>query len=533
MINTPFIDLIHNVSLLLAIALIFDMATLRPLHLPERVQQVLTGLTLGTVGIFVMLSPWTFASGIVFDARSILLGMTGLFFGTLPTVIAMGMTAAFRLSQGGAATLAGVTVILATGLLGLAWRHYRQRSLVDISVREFYLFGVLSHVVMLLLMFLLPWETALKVLSDISLPVLVLYPLGTVMLGLLLRGRLQRGRSEELRRESEQRYRLLADNISDVLWILNLESGEWEYVSPSVERLRGYTVKEVLAQSLEQTVPSGSYEETLAKVKERTQLMLNSDDEPHAYIDEVEQSRKDGSTVWTEVSTLYTRNDKGQRSVLGVSRDITERKRAEEALRTSENNFHRLVEEAPIAIFIQIEGRFAYADRACLQLLGADTGEQVLDEVVIDRFHPDFHEMVRERIRKVNEDQQAVDATEMKIVRLEGTTTDVEAFDVPFVFHNQHGALSFLWDISGRKQAIENAFELALERERRSVLTSFVREASHEFRTPLFLIEANLYLIEKLTNAAERTQKITEIKQQLTGITRLIGNADGKYDARY
>ena len=166
------------------------------------------GVLLGGVGIAVMLTPWQFAPGIVFDTRSVLLGISGLFFGWIPTVIAMVMTSVFRLYQGGAAAVTGVCVILAAGTIGLAWRRYHRGTLGQIAWYELYLFGVVIHAVMLALMFTLPWETALSVLSAISLPVMLVYPIATFLLGTLLANRLRREQAVADLRESEERVRL-------------------------------------------------------------------------------------------------------------------------------------------------------------------------------------------------------------------------------------------------------------------------------------------------------------------------------------
>lgn len=520
--DSPFLALIYNATLLLAIAVIFDMARIRPLNAPRWLQQILLGLALGAVGVVVMLTPWSFAPGIVFDVRSVLLAVSGLFFGTMPTLIAIFMTAALRFYEGGAATWTGISVIVATGVFGILWRHLRRGELTAISVPELYLFGIIAHLLMLGLMFTLPWTTAVHVLAYITLPVLTLYPLGVTVLGVLMRSRLHRQRMDDALRESESRYRLLADNISDVLWILNLETWRWEYMSPSVERLRGYTVEEVMAQPMESVMTPASFAEVQQAMMKRIEAAQNGDLGESTYVNEVEQTCRDGSTVWTEVVTRYAHNPQGQLTLLGVSRNINERKDAEHALRVSEDNFRRVVEESPVAIFIQTEGRFAYVNQACIDLFGATSAEQLVGQPLTAYFHPCYRTHIEERIRLVNEECSELDVTEMKIVQLDGSSADVESFAVPFRFKGMPGALGFIRDITAKKEADKAAFELALEREHIRMLTSFVTEASHEFRTPLFLIQADLYLLEQQIDPAERKQKVREIKQQLAGITRLI-----------
>ena len=138
---------------------------------------------------------------------------------------------------------------------------------------------------------------------------------------------------KKLIRESEAKYRFLADNISDVIWVFNLEKKQWIYVSPSVEKLRGYTVQEAMAQTLEQQVTAASYATIQTWLDERSSAFLNGPGNEYVYTDEIEQRCRDGVAVWTEVTTHYSRNDTGELILLGVSRNISERKKAEEQIR--------------------------------------------------------------------------------------------------------------------------------------------------------------------------------------------------------
>ncbi|HMK33496.1 MAG TPA: PAS domain S-box protein [Desulfomonilaceae bacterium] len=160
----------------------------------------------------------------------------------------------------------------------------------------------------------------------------------------LARSLAERERLVKTIQTSEAKYRLLADNISDVLWVLNLETGRWDYMSPSVERLRGYTVRETLQQTLEQVMTPESHAYMQERIALRSELFVGGDSGSHAYSDELEQTCKDGTTVWTETVTRYARNGRNQLTLLGISRDVTERKRAQELIRESEQRYRVLFE---------------------------------------------------------------------------------------------------------------------------------------------------------------------------------------------
>jgi diguanylate cyclase (GGDEF)-like protein/PAS domain S-box-containing protein len=133
--------------------------------------------------------------------------------------------------------------------------------------------------------------------------------------------------------ESEARYRFLADNISDVIWIANLETSKWVYMSPSVVKLLGYTAEEVMAQPMGQLLTTKSQADVQGWIAERSKLFLNDTDGDHIYTDEVEQYCRNGVRVCTEVTTHFTKNAAGELILLGVTRNITERKKAEEQIR--------------------------------------------------------------------------------------------------------------------------------------------------------------------------------------------------------
>lgn len=171
--------------------------------------QAFVGFVLGAIGLIVMLTPWTFGPGIVFDTRSVLLGISGLFFGSVSTVVAMAITAAFRFYQGGTGVWTGIAVIIASGTIGIAWRHRRCHPASEMSWREVYLFGIVLHLAMLGLMLTLPWATALRVLANIAMPVILIYPLGTALLGMLMVNRLRRELKDAEIQESEGRFRAI------------------------------------------------------------------------------------------------------------------------------------------------------------------------------------------------------------------------------------------------------------------------------------------------------------------------------------
>lgn len=143
----------------------------------------------------------------------------------------------------------------------------------------------------------------------------------------------ERKQAEAALKESERLYRILADNVSDNIWTMDMEMN-FTYTSPSVFQVRGYTVDEATAQSLEETLTPASMEVARRVIAEELELQ-NKGERPRdrSRTIEAELFCKDGSTVWTEIESNFIYGINGQpEGIIGVTRDITERKRAENQL---------------------------------------------------------------------------------------------------------------------------------------------------------------------------------------------------------
>lgn len=140
----------------------------------------------------------------------------------------------------------------------------------------------------------------------------------------------ERKKAEELLRENKEKYRILTENMKDVVWILDTSSLRFLYVSPSVTKLRGYTPEEIMAEPMDAALtPEIAILFKQVIHQNVDNLLAGVESYDNFFIEEVEQPCKDGSTVWTEVITKYNLNEKtGLVELWGVTREISERKKA-------------------------------------------------------------------------------------------------------------------------------------------------------------------------------------------------------------
>jgi diguanylate cyclase (GGDEF)-like protein/PAS domain S-box-containing protein len=133
-------------------------------------------------------------------------------------------------------------------------------------------------------------------------------------------------------RISEERHRLLADHASDLIWTMDLK-GHFTYISPSIEKLLGYTPAEAMTHRLADNLCPGSSEVALAALSQLVLAIRQGQPAP-AWRGELEHPHKHGGTVWTESTISALRDASGQAiALLGLTRDIGERRRADQQMR--------------------------------------------------------------------------------------------------------------------------------------------------------------------------------------------------------
>jgi diguanylate cyclase (GGDEF)-like protein/PAS domain S-box-containing protein len=289
----------------------------------------------------------------------------------------------------------------------------------------------------------------------------------------------ERKQMDQALRENEARFRLLAENASDVIWTTDLNF-RYTYVSPSVTRMRGYSVEEVMSTTLKETLTPRSLEgakKILARELARDRTRLNEPFQSRAL--ELELNCKDGSTVWTEIIVTFLRDSDGKPiGIMGVSRDISERKQMEEALRESEARYRLLAENASDLIWtMDMNLRYTYMSPSVERMRGY-TAEEVIGTRVNETMTP----ASLEGIRKAFVEEMALEKGEQEDL-FRSRTLEAEMYcrdgstvwtEIKMTFLRDPdgrpvGLLGVSRDISERKQMEEERARLHAELELRAI----------------------------------------------------------------
>jgi two-component system, cell cycle sensor histidine kinase and response regulator CckA len=208
--------------------------------------------------------------------------------------------------------------------------------------------------------------------------------------------------TEEVLRQSEERYRTIIENIQDGYFENDL-AGNLTFVNDALCRNLGYSREELIGMNYRQYT-----DEKTAMELFRYYDRLYRTGEPINLL-EIERIRKDGTKSFAEISTSLIRDSEGKPIGLrGISRDITERKQAEEALQESEERYRALYDRSHDCVFVlDFEGKFIDANQAALTLLGYENTDipslniaSVLDERDLSKGLQDLNEMIQTGFQK-------------------------------------------------------------------------------------------------------------------------------------
>ncbi|NLF19063.1 MAG: PAS domain S-box protein [Lentisphaerae bacterium] len=248
--------------------------------------------------------------------------------------------------------------------------------------------------------FLVPAARLFEAVTALALLFVVLSTL--YLVGVARRVRQAAQRDARALQASEQRYRLIAENASDVVWTAD-SAGRFTYVSPSVQRLLGFTPAEIMALAARPPEPGSlpiARNEALARIH---QQLIEQDAEQPVTMELCDRHR-DGHDVWVEVVARVIRDADGRPAgILGASRDITRRRLAQEALREQQAEQQAILDALPACVFQKdLANRVVWANRAWVENTGKSRDQiigkscdDIFPREVAERFALDDAEVIR------------------------------------------------------------------------------------------------------------------------------------------
>lgn len=177
-------ELIYNLGILVAISFISSFIGHRGDKDWNR--SLLQGVLFGSASIIGMLHPLVVVPGLIFDARSVMISISALFFGPLAAMVTATMALLFRIVQGGTGMTMGILVIIMSATIGTLLNIRNKRRYTDVTISLLTFMGVIVHVLMILLMFTLPGGRSISTIKLIGIPILLTYPIATVLIGRIL-----------------------------------------------------------------------------------------------------------------------------------------------------------------------------------------------------------------------------------------------------------------------------------------------------------------------------------------------------------
>ncbi len=266
---------------------------------------------------------------------------------------------------------------------------------------------------------------------------------------------------EEALQSTNQKYELISKFSTDVIWLMDIRTEKLTYISPSILKLNGYTSEEMMNRRLSDILTPESYEKAKTYLKQGIPDYIEGRPST-SFVLELDQKRKDGSIIATEVTSSVVYDDQGNLQLVGISRDITKRKMAETALREERNLFQILMDNIPDAIYFKnLKSRFIRINKAEAQVFGFKDPAQAVGKT-------DFDIFTKEHAEPAYEDEQEIIRTGKPLIDYEeqetfpdGHTRWISTSKMPF--RNSAGEIAGTFgishDITHRKE-----MELALQK---------------------------------------------------------------------
>jgi PAS domain S-box-containing protein len=317
---------------------------------------------------------------------------------------------------------------------------------------------------------------------------------------------------------AEQHLRSILDGAPDAMVIVDA-AGAIVHANSPVETVLGYAPAELLGQPVELLLPDRLRARHPAH---RAAYMGEPRIRPMGAGLDLSARRKDGSDVAVEISLSPLHLEEGAH-VIAAIRDVTERQRAAEALRESEERYRRIVELSPDATFVSVDGTIAYANGAAGQLFGLPSAQDAVGQPALGLLEADARARIERHLAAALAGERPA-GVEEDWIGADGSRVAVEVVAAALPWQGRPAIQMILRDISHRRQLQEERARARAEVERvRDDLTSMV---VHDLKNPVNGITMTARLaLRKATDLPDSHRRyLTQIDRATREMMRLIQN---------
>ncbi len=329
----------------------------------------------------------------------------------------------------------------------------------------------------------------------------------------------ERKNAEEALRESQRLFTSIYESALVGISVID-QNGLFAQVNHTYCQIYGYSADELIGKHFNLVFPP----EERQRAQAMHEIVMRGEAQSETML-EWTVVRKDGTAFEVSAYNSLLIQDNGDRFRVVVIIDVSENRRAQRALEASEQRLMSILSSMQDAVWSVQPGthELVYVNPTIETFTGYSPADILTNHrLLIDIVHPDDREAFAAQLDDALYEDR-ID-TDYRIVRRDGALRWVhnrfwlvrDSLDNPLRIDG------IMTDITDRRQAADHSMQLALERERVKILSEFVRDASHEFRTPLSVINTRLYLMEKVKAPEKQSGYIEGIKEQTERILQLV-----------
>ena len=328
---------------------------------------------------------------------------------------------------------------------------------------------------------------------------------------------IERLQAEEALRESEKRYRQVIENATEIIYSLD-KKGNFIYGNPACLKATGFSLEELRQYNYQDLiVPEHQKKLTEIYIKQFRERQAKTYEEFPFF-------NKSGEVVWFAQNASLVIEDGEVVGFHIIARDITERKRAEEALKESEERYRTAIEHSNDGVAITKGSFHLYVNKKFLEIFGYNHPEEILGKPLSVTVHPDDSEHIVEISLKRQRGEDVPSRYEFKGIRKDGGIVYIEVSATKTIYRGEAVSLAYLRDITERKRVEEEKAALQeqlRQSQKMEAIGQLAGGVAHDFNNLLTIIKGNSEL------SLMDLEKNDPLRGNLEGVLRASGRASG------